>query len=47
MTDANLAFPMAANLMTLFEVPKPIGPEICIIGIAIKSEIWLTGMPTG
>jgi uncharacterized protein len=35
-TDANYAFPMAANFMSLFEVPQPVEPEVCLIGIGYK-----------
>jgi uncharacterized protein len=36
MTDANYAFPMAANFLSLYELPRPVEPEVCLIGIGYK-----------
>jgi predicted alpha/beta superfamily hydrolase len=35
-TDANHSFPMVANIVSTFEVPRPVEPEIVIIGIGYK-----------
>jgi hypothetical protein len=35
-TDANRTFPMVANMVSLFEVPKITEPEIVVIGIGYK-----------
>ena len=35
-TDANLAFPLAANIARLFEVPVVVEPEIFVVGIGYK-----------
>jgi uncharacterized protein len=36
MTDGNRSFPMIANIINLFEVPRPTDPEIFVIGIGYK-----------
>jgi predicted alpha/beta superfamily hydrolase len=36
MTDANYAFPMAANFLSLYEAPRPVEPGVCLIGIGYK-----------
>jgi uncharacterized protein len=36
LTDANRSFPMAANMVSIFEVPKLSEPEILVIGIGYK-----------
>jgi predicted alpha/beta superfamily hydrolase len=35
-TDANLAFPLVANMVGLFEVPVIVEPEIFVVGIGYK-----------
>jgi predicted alpha/beta superfamily hydrolase len=35
-TDANRSFPMLANMISIFEIPKPVDPEIFIISIGYK-----------
>jgi predicted alpha/beta superfamily hydrolase len=35
-TDANRSFPMVANMVSLFEVPRSSEPEIVVIGIGYK-----------
>ena len=35
-TDANRSFPMLANMINVFEVPRPTQPEIMLIGIGYK-----------
>lgn len=37
-TDANLAFPMVANIAGLFEVPVVVEPELIVVGIAYKIQ---------
>jgi predicted alpha/beta superfamily hydrolase len=37
-TDANRSFPMLANMINVFEVPRPSQPEIVLIGIGYKVE---------
>jgi predicted alpha/beta superfamily hydrolase len=36
LTDANRSFPMVANMVSIFEVPKIVEPEILVIGIGYK-----------
>ena len=36
LTDANRSFPMVANMVSIFEVPKLSEPEILVIGIGYK-----------
>lgn len=36
MTDGNRSFPMLANILNLFEVPRPTDPEILVVGIGYK-----------
>ena len=35
-TDANRSFPMVANMISIFEVPRLVEPEIIVIGIGYK-----------
>jgi predicted alpha/beta superfamily hydrolase len=35
-TDANRSFPMVANMVSIFEVPRLVEPEIIVIGIGYK-----------
>jgi predicted alpha/beta superfamily hydrolase len=35
-TDANRSFPMVANIVSMFEVPRPVEPEILVVGIGYK-----------
>ncbi len=37
-TDANLAFPMVANIAGFFEVPVVVEPELIVVGIAYKIQ---------
>jgi predicted alpha/beta superfamily hydrolase len=35
-TDANRFFPMVANLISIFDLPRPVEPEIVAVGIGYK-----------
>ena len=35
-TDANRSFPLVANIVSIFEVPQPVEPEILAVGIGYK-----------
>ena len=35
-TDANLAFPLVANMLGLFDVPVTVEPQVVLVGIAYK-----------